>query len=63
VRLALARAKELAGLSPDAGAWKVEAPSKYVIPSAEDPSTWLRMLGPSVRESAWLVHGTRLDVH
>ncbi|MDT3681241.1 MAG: signal peptide peptidase SppA [Truepera sp.] len=63
VRLALARAKELAGLSPDAGAWKVEAPGKYVIPSADDPSTWLRMLGPSLRESAWLIHGTRLAVH
>lgn len=62
VRLALARAKELAGLAQDAGAWKVEAPSKYVLPSTEDPSTWLRTLGPSLRESAWLIHGARLSV-
>lgn len=59
---AVARAKELAGLQHDAEVWRVEAPSKYLLPTTEDPSTWLRALGASLRERAWLVHGAQVRV-
>ncbi len=59
---ALARAKELAGLPPDAAVRRVEAPRELLLPTTEDPTTLLRALGAGVRERAWLVHGTTLTV-
>ncbi|HNQ99671.1 MAG TPA: signal peptide peptidase SppA, partial [Trueperaceae bacterium] len=53
--LGLRLAKELAGLPHDAGQWRVPAPTKYLLPTADDPTTWLRLLGANLREAAWLL--------
>lgn len=59
---ALDRARELAGLPPDAAVWRVPAPARYVLPTAEDPTTILRTFGAGLRERAWLLHPAHLAV-
>ena len=60
--LAIARAKELAGLGQDASVWTVEAPSKYLLPKLDDPSAWLPALAPLLRERAWLLQDVRVTL-
>ena len=60
VALGIQRAKEIAGLHEDAPTWNVDAPSKMLLPSSEDPSTLLRTLEPLRRERALLLEPTRL---
>lgn len=60
--LALARAKELAGLPQDAEHWRVKAPRKLLLPNAEDPTTWLMALGASGREKAWLLQPAQFEL-
>jgi protease-4 len=56
-----ARARELAGLSPDAPIWEVPAPEEMVLPSA-DAEAMLDALVPLARETSWLVLPVRLRV-
>src|SRR5690606_19178930 len=56
VQLAVARAKELAGLHPDAPVWNVHAPQKLVLPKGDDPAALLLDLAPLLRERALLMH-------
>lgn len=59
---AAALAKELAGLPEDAALWRVEAPARYLLPTAGDPTTLARTLAGALRERAWLVHDALLSV-
>ncbi len=60
VTLGIRRAKEIAGLHADAPTWNVDAPSKMLLPTQEDPSTLLRALAPLRREKALLLEPAHL---
>ncbi len=60
VALGIQRAKEIAGLHALAPTWNVQAPSKMLLPTREDPSTLLRTLEPLRRERALLLEPARL---
>lgn len=59
---AVALARELAGLHPDAPAWNVRAPQDLVLPGRDDTATLVGAWGPLLRERAWLVQAARLQV-
>ena len=50
----ITRARELAGLGPDAPVWDVPAPEELVLPGG-DAETMVAALTPIVRETSWLV--------
>lgn len=56
IELAIMRAKELAGLHADAPVQNVQAPQKLLLPTADDPSAFVRELAPLLRERALLIH-------
>ena len=60
VALGIRRAKEIAGLRADAPTWNVDAPTKLLLPTQEDPSTLLRALAPLRREKALLLEPAHL---
>lgn len=60
--LAVARAKELAGLPADAPTWNVDAAPRLLLPTQEDPTTALRALAPLLRERALLLHPESVTV-
>ena len=62
VQLGVARARELAGLHPDAPVWNVHAPRKLVLPVGNDPQALLHALAPLLRERALLMHPFELRV-
>ncbi|HZJ10513.1 MAG TPA: signal peptide peptidase SppA [Trueperaceae bacterium] len=62
VSAAIARAKELAGLRPDAPSWNVPAPHSYLPPNAAEPSTLLRTVGKLFNERALLMHGIPVNI-
>ncbi len=49
------RARELAGLGPDAPVWDVEAPDQLLLPSAPDAAALLELARPILRETSWLL--------
>jgi protease-4 len=55
----IARAKELAGLGPDAPVWDVPAPEELVLPGG-DAEAMVAALAPLVRETSWLLLPMRL---
>ncbi|APR77426.1 Protease IV [Minicystis rosea] len=58
---AIARARELAGLGPDAPVWDVPAPDGMVLPSG-DAEAMLDALTPFARETSWLVLPARFRI-
>lgn len=56
VRLAIARAKELADLPPDAATWNVEAPKRLLLPTEAEPAALARAWAPLLRERTLLMH-------
>jgi protease-4 len=62
VQLAIARAKELAGLHPDAPVWNVQAAQKLLLPADPDPAALLHAWAPLLRERALLLHPFGLRV-
>lgn len=59
---AIALARELAGLHPDAPTWNVHAPRDLVLPGRDDAAALVSAWGPLMRERAWLVEPGRLRV-
>lgn len=55
IPVALAKAKELAGLPEDTPVWNVEIPSKVLLPKENAAAAWLRTLGALRAERGWLV--------
>jgi protease-4 len=62
VRLAISRAREIAGLPADAPVWTVEAPSRLLLPTPEDPTTLWRTVTPLLNERALLLQLPLLEV-
>lgn len=58
---ALARARELGGLGPDAPVWDVPAPDGMVLPSG-DAEAMLAAAAPFARETSWLVLPARFRI-
>ncbi len=56
------RARELAGLGPEAPVWEVEAPDQVLLPSAPDAAALLALARPILRETSWLVLPARLRI-
>lgn len=56
VALAVARAKEMAGLPAAAPTWNVDVTPRMLLPAQDDPTTMLRTLAPLLRERALLLH-------
>lgn len=63
VALGVERAREAADLPADAPVWNVEAPSKLLLPTSDDPSTLLRTLAPFRRERIFLLHLNELRIN
>ena len=57
----IARAKELAGLGPDAPVWDVPAAEELILPGG-DAEAMMAALAPIVRETSWLVLPASLRV-
>ena len=49
------RARELAGLGPDAPVWDVEAPDEPLLPAMPDAAALLELAAPLLRETSWLL--------
>ena len=49
------RARELAGLGPDAAVWDVEPPDELQLPHAPDAAALMELATPFLRETSWLV--------
>ena len=47
------RARELAGLGPDAAVWDVEAPDEMLLPAVPDAATLLDLAALLLRETSW----------
>lgn len=62
VSLAVARAKEMAGLPADAPTWNVDVTPRMLLPAQDDPTTVLRTLAPLLRERALLLHPVEVRV-
>lgn len=62
VEVAVARAKEIAGLHEDAAVWSVPTPTRYLLPSQDDPTTLLRAVGPLLTGRALLMHPAELQL-
>lgn len=52
VRTAVAIARELSGAGPEAPVWNVTPPHELLLPSAEDPTTLVRLYGDLLRETS-----------
>lgn len=62
VTTAVARAAELAGLSPLAASWNVRAPTDLLLPTPNDPTTLHRSLTPLLRERSLLLEPTLVAI-
>lgn len=62
VSLAVARAKEMAGLPAAAPTWNVDVTPKMLLPAQDDPSTLVRTLAPLLQERALLMHPVLVQV-
>ena len=52
VRRAVEIARELSGAGPDAPVWNVAPPPEMLLPSAEDPTTLVRLYGDLLRDTS-----------